>query len=111
MYRLPHRLFTRVILLVSLTAALGAASAIQAKDNWIIVRTKHFTLIGNGGEKDVRQVAIKLEQFRDVFTRLLPQAKFNSTVPTTVLVFKSMNSYKPFMLPGTAGYFQKGDDV
>jgi len=83
----------------------------QAKDNWLRVQTTNFTLVGNASEKDLREVATKLEQFRDVFTKLFATAKFNTPVPTTVLVFKSMSSYKPFALPNAAGYFQKGEDV
>jgi tetratricopeptide (TPR) repeat protein len=83
----------------------------QAADTWTRVRSKNFILVGNAGEKDIRQVANRLEQFRDVFTRLLSLAKFDSPVPTTVIVFKSMNSYKPFNPKGYAGYFQKGPDV
>src|ERR1700730_4902143 len=85
---------------------LGASSATQAKDNWISVRSKNFLLVGNAGEKDIRKVATRLEQFRDVFTRLLPGAKFETPVPTTVIVFKSMSSYKPFNFGNNAGYFQ-----
>jgi tetratricopeptide (TPR) repeat protein len=88
-----------------------AASAAQAKDNWISVRTQNFLLVSNAGEKDVRQVATKLEQFRNVFTRLFPKTNFNTPVPTTVIIFKSTDSYKPFALPNAAGYFQKGEDV
>ena len=88
-----------------------AAPAAQAKDNWITVRTNNFLLVSNASEKDVRQVATKLEQFREVFTKLLSGAKFNSPVPTTVVVFKSMGSYKPFNPGNNAGYFQKGEDV
>jgi tetratricopeptide (TPR) repeat protein len=90
---------------------LIAPLTVQAKDNWLRVQTKHFTLVGNASEKDMRQVATKLEQFRDVFTRLFSAAKVSSPVPTTVLVFKSKSSYKPFALPDAAGYFQKGEDV
>ena len=36
----------------------------------------------------------------------------NSPVPTTVIVFKSDSSYKPFKVnPNVAGYFQPGEDV
>lgn len=90
---------------------LIAPLTVEAKDNWLRVQTKNFTLVGNASEKDMRQVATKLEQFRDVFTRLFTAAKFTSPVPTTVLVFKSKSSYKPFALPNAAGYFQKGEDV
>jgi tetratricopeptide (TPR) repeat protein len=106
----PRRRFCAVstgILLFS----LFAFSTVQAKDAWISVRSNNFFLVGNAGEKDLRKVATRLEQFRDVFTRLLPGAKFETPVPTTVLVFKSMSSYKPFNSGNNAGYFQKGEDV
>ena len=96
-----------VILAVTLTAQTRA----QARDTWIKVQSQNFTLIGNAGEKDIRQVANRLEQFRDVFSRLFPNAKFETPVPTTVIVFRSMSSYKPFNPGNNAGYFQKGDDV
>jgi type I restriction-modification system DNA methylase subunit len=52
------------------------------------VRTKNFLLVGNASEKDIRKVGLKLEQFREVFTRLFPTMRFNTPVPTTVIVFK-----------------------
>ena len=83
-----------------------------AKDTWVSVRTKNFLLIGNGGEKDVKKVGLKLEQFREVFTHLFPGMRFNTPVPTTVIVFKSDSSYAPFKpSANTAGYFQAGADV
>ena len=88
-----------------------AQQSAQAADTWTIVRSKNFTLVGNASEKDIRMVATRLEQFRDVFTRLLSLAKFNSPVPTTVVVFKSMSSYRPFNPKNYSGYFQKGPDV
>ena len=97
--------------LALLFLVLFAPLTVHAKDTWLRVQTKNFTLVGNAGEKEMREVATKLEQFRDVFTRLFSAAKFTSPVPTTVLVFKSKSSYKPFALPNAAGYFQKGQDV
>lgn len=81
-----------------LLLVLFAPLTVQAKDTWLRVQTKNFNLVGNASEKDMRQVATRLEQFRDVFTRLFSQARFTSTVPTTVVVFKSKSSYKPFAL-------------
>jgi tetratricopeptide (TPR) repeat protein len=87
-------------------------ATVIAKDTWVSVRTKNFTLIGNASEKEIRDVGFKLEQFREVFTRLLPNIRFNTPVPTTVIVFKSDSSYKPFKpSANTAGYFQPGPDV
>lgn len=109
--RHPHSLRRPGFGLALLLFVLIAPLTVQAKDTWLRVQTKNFTLVGNAGEKDMRQVATKLEQFRDVFTRLFSKANFSSPVPTTVLVFKSKSSYKPFALPNAAGYFQKGEDV
>ena len=96
--------------LALLITGLAHQSA-PAADTWTIVHSKNFTVVGNAGERDIRLVATRLEQFRDVFTRLLSLAKFNSPVPTTVIVFKSVSSYRPFNPKNYAGYFQKGEDV
>jgi len=102
-------------LLVSLLAL--PVQAAPARDNWMSVRSKNFQLIGNASEKEIRQVATRLEQFRFVFSGLFPQAKFNSSVPTTVVVFKNDSSYKPYKPlyngkpASVAGYFQPGPDM
>jgi len=91
---------------------LPAHSNVSAKDNWVSVRSKNFFLIGNASEKEIRQVGTRLEQFREVFTRLFTRTKFNSPVPTTVVVFKSDKSYAPFKSnPNNSGYFQPGPDT
>ncbi len=97
---------------------VAPASFARGKDNWISVRSKNFFLIGNAGEKEIRQVAVKLEQFREAFGRLMPTVKFNSSVPTTVIVFKSDGAYMPYkpvvdnkISKEVAGYFQPGEDV
>jgi hypothetical protein len=87
-------------------------SPVHAKDSWISIRSKNFALVGNASEKDLKRVGVRLEQFREVFSRLFPKTNFSSPVPTTVIVFKSDNSYRPFKpTPNTAGYFQAGTDV
>jgi len=89
-----------------------AQANVWAKDNWVSVRSKNFFLIGNASEKEIRQVATRLEQFREVFSRLFSGANFTSPVPTTVIVFKNDKSYAPFKPnPNLAGYFQPGQDV
>jgi tetratricopeptide (TPR) repeat protein len=107
-------------LVLTLTSALCLLLIVQsaaAKDTWTSVRSKNFFLIGNASEKEIRRVGTRLEQFRDVFTRLFATVDFNSPVPTTVVVFKSHNSYKPFKpvvdgkISEVAGYFQSGDEI
>lgn len=100
-----------LLILLIVCWTIGNPAAVPAKDNWTQVTSKNFTLIGNASDKEIRQVATRLEQFREVFTRLFIRAKFDSPVPTTVIVFKSLSSYKPFNPGNNAGYFQKGEDV
>ena len=95
-----------------LLVVISQNTTVAAKDTWVSVRTKNFFMVGNANEKDIRKVGLKLEQFREVFTRLFPKLKFNTPVPTTVVVFKSDSSFAPFKpLANTAGYFQHGEDV
>src|SRR5215213_1738393 len=107
-----RRFIFPLVVSLCLLAAVSHHTTVLAKDTWVSVRTKNFLMLGNAGEKDIRKVGLKLEQFREVFTRLFPNMKFNTPVPTTVIVFKSYSSYAPFMpRANTAGYFQAGPDV
>jgi len=112
------RIFSHAFFCV-LILFLFSASQSFAKDTWINVRSKNFFLIGNASEKEIRQVATKLEQFRETFRLIFARAKFNTNIQTNVVVFKSGSSYKPFKPKradgkadvGIAGYFQPGEDV
>jgi tetratricopeptide (TPR) repeat protein len=105
------------LLAAALCLVALSSQAAAAKDTWTSVRSKNFFLLGNAGEKEIRQVATRLEQFRFVFSQLFPRVNMTAPVPTTVVVFKSDSSYTPFKplyngKPATvAGYFQPGDDV
>jgi predicted Zn-dependent protease len=95
-----------------LLVILSAGLTVTAKETWTSVRSKNFLLVGNASEKEIRQVAVRLEQFREVASRLFIKANFNSPVPTTVIVFKNDSSYRPFKPnANAAGYFQAGPDV
>jgi tetratricopeptide (TPR) repeat protein len=91
---------------------LAHHTTVAAKDTWISVRTNNFFMVGNANEKDIKQVGLKLEQFREVFTRLFPNMKLKTPVPTTVMVFKNESSYAPFKIrANSSGHFQSGADV
>src|SRR3712207_7967057 len=103
--------------LVALLCLLLSAHAASAKNTWTSVRSQNFFLVGNASEKEIRGVAARLEEFREVFAQLFPGARHKSPVPTTVVVFKNDSSYKPFKpvvggkVSEVAGYFQAGEDV
>jgi len=87
------------------------------KETWLSVRSKHFLLVGNASEKDIRKAGVRLEQFRDVFSRIFTRSKASSAIPITVIVFKSDGAFRPYkpLYQGkpasVSGYFQSGDDV
>jgi tetratricopeptide (TPR) repeat protein len=108
MKRIAFSLAVSLCLLV----VVSQHTTVVAKDTWVSVRTKNFLMLGNASEKEIRRVALKLEQFREAFTNLFPNITFNTPVPTTVIVFKSDSSFAPFKPgPNVAGYFQSGQDV
>ena len=96
-----------------------AQTSAFAKDEWLKVESKNFQLYGNASEKEIRGVATKLEQFREAFRQIFPRVKYNSAIPTNVIVFKSPKSFKDYKpvdgkgkaLTNIAGYFQSGEDV
>jgi tetratricopeptide (TPR) repeat protein len=105
--------------LSALLAVFVFQYAVFSKDEWTQVQSKNFHFIGNTGEKEIKQVAVKLEQFREVFRRLFPKMVFNPSVPTIGIVFKNDSAFKPFkplrengkIDDFVSGYFQSGQDV
>jgi len=89
----------------------------RAKESWRSIRSRNFLVVGNAGARDLQQVATWLELFHDLFSRLLAKRIYDSSVPTTLIVFDSDVSFKPFkpLYRGrpadVAGYFQPGADM
>ena len=89
----------------------------QTRDNWRSVRTNHLYVIGNADAEKLRQVAAWLEFFHSAFARLVSRNVLESSVPTTVIIFRDDASFMPFkpLYQGRpvdlVGFFQPGDDV
>jgi tetratricopeptide (TPR) repeat protein len=103
----------RVLIIAAFVAVLPAA----ADAKWTRLSTANFVFIGDASAGKIREVAEKLEQFREVMTRALPGATSTSPVPTIVLVFatdRSLNPVKPLFRGNTTevgGYLQTGEDL
>ena len=108
------RSFVVLLFILLIGPAVHIASA---KDAWISLQSSNYRLVGNVKEADLRAVAVQLERFRHIFTKQFENADLNSPVPTTVIVFKSGDSFGPYkpVVNGrrveAAGYFRSGDDV
>jgi tetratricopeptide (TPR) repeat protein len=72
------------------------SSSVSARDNWINIQSKNFTCIGNASEGDMKKIVSRLEEFREVLSLMFTRTKIQSSVPTTVVVFKDDDSFKPF---------------
>jgi tetratricopeptide (TPR) repeat protein len=99
------------------TGVIQAEPAPQTRDAWRSVRTNNLLVIGNADAEKLRQVAAWLEFFHSSFARLVSRNVLNSSVPTTVIVFRDDASFTPFKplyqgRPASlSGFFQPGDDV
>ena len=101
-----------------LTAFVALFAPAVASAEWLSLRSDHFQIIGDVGEGDLRNVALKFEQFRDVISQLNPAVLGDgSAPPVVILVFKDRTAFKPFMpvVDGNAvpvgGFFQPGEDT
>src|SRR5215213_5372676 len=89
----------------------------QTRDTWRSVRTNNLLVIGNADADKLRQVAAWLEFFHSAFARLVSRNVLNSSVPTTVIIFRDDASFTPFkpLYQGrpvnVSGFFQAGEDV
>jgi tetratricopeptide (TPR) repeat protein len=108
--------FLITIFLVALLS-IPQTAASQTRDTWRSVRTNNLFVIGNADAEKLRQVAVWLEFFHSAFGRLVSRNVLDSSVPTTVVVFRDDASFAPFkpLYQGRpanlAGFFQPGDDV
>ena len=107
-----------LLLAASLAVSAGIAAApVEAAGKWTQLQSENFLFVGDASEGQIRRVAERLEQFRDVLLRVLPRANGHSAVPTIVMVFDQDRSMAPVtpMFRGRpielAGYFLNGEDV
>ena len=63
---------------------------------WSRVDSAHFVVSGDARIGDVEAVAALLEVFREVFRRVLPNARERSLLPPFVIVFGSRESFEPY---------------
>lgn len=102
-------------LLLGLTAPepLGPVSVrAAAADTWTQLRSPHFVLVGDASEREIRNVAARLEGLQSVLARAWPAIQASPPVPTVAIVFANDRSFAPYRLTSDAdGYFVAGDDV
>lgn len=101
---------------VGLVVVPRATADVAPQKNWKRLQTPNFHLLGNASDGDMRDVAERLEQFRDAMALLFTKLKPATNRPR-VLVFRNHRSYDPFKPQydgkpaSVGGYFLRGQDV
>jgi len=106
----------RLICLAFLFFVLSAIPARAGDAPWVEVRSEHFTVITDAGEKNGRRVADRFEQMRTIFGLLFGRTKINQPVPLEIIAFRNTKEIRQYssMFKGkvveVAGFFQQGED-
>src|SRR5271169_3443434 len=90
----------------------------SAASEWIRIRSPHFEIVGDVSEKRGREIALRFEQMRNVFEKLLSADKLNSPIPLQIIAFRNSKELAQ-VLPrrngkppeGIAGWFLHSDDM
>ena len=105
----------------TLLAIVARAEAFGAGDpnlGWIEVRSPHFVVASNAGEKEARRIADQFEQIRTLFHTAFGSLRVDPAQPVVILAAKNENTMK-MLLPEDwevkghvhpAGLYQQGED-
>jgi tetratricopeptide (TPR) repeat protein len=101
--------------IIALTIAFTPV-VIAGESEWVEVKSPHFSVVTDAGEKRGREAAMRFEQMRSVFGALITKANVNLPVPLQIVAFrntKEMRQVAPLFKgkpTQVAGLFQSGSD-
>jgi Flp pilus assembly protein TadD len=105
----------------TLATLLPCTASLCANDpnlGWIEVRSPHFVVASNAGEKEARRVADQFEQIRALFHTAFPNLRVDPAEPVLILAAKNESTMK-MLLPEEwevkahvhpGGLYQQGED-
>jgi len=83
----------RIVLLCSFAAILAAPRLYAADSAWTEIRSPHFDVITDAGEKRGHEVALRLEQMQAVFAGFLLKQELARPIPLTVIAIRGDKDY------------------
>src|SRR5450631_1029552 len=86
-------MWKRIVLLLPLLAA-ALAAARDKPENWLEVRSPHFTVVTNANEKAGRRIADQFERMRSVFQVMFPHLSIETGSPIIVLAIKDEKGFR-----------------
>jgi tetratricopeptide (TPR) repeat protein len=97
-------MWRHLFLLMVLVSPL-LAPARDKPENWVEVRSPHFSVVSNSSEKQARRVADQFERMRSVFRTLFPKIQIDTLGSITVLAIKDEKAFRELE---PAEYLAKG---
>ena len=98
----PWRCLLALLCLLPVLAAFLAAGEPQ----WLEVRSEHFSVVTDAGEKTGRHVACLFEQVRTAFGVLFVRDRINEPVQLQIIAFRNaseLRQYSPIFRVGSLG--------
>ncbi len=81
------------VLLAGCVVLLTLASRAAEPSPWLEIRSTHFTVLTDAGDKKGKEVALRFEQMRAVFAVLLMKERLHEPLPLTIIAFKNDKDY------------------
>jgi tetratricopeptide (TPR) repeat protein len=81
----------------AMLVVLAATIRAERRENWIEIKSPHYTIYSNAGEHDGRRVATQFEEIRALFEQSFPKLRVDFGKPSIVYVLKDENSLKLLM--------------
>src|SRR5256885_7988141 len=93
-----------------------ALPVFSGEQQWVEIRSPHFSVLTDAGDKRGRDVAVRFEQMRAVFGALMVKAKVGTPIPLQIIAFRNSKELRQFSpiwrgkATEVAGLFQSGSD-
>lgn len=84
------------LILAGLLVVGDGTAGLRGEAPWVEVKSPHFSVVTDGGEKRGRDVAIRFEQMRAVYGALLVKANVNVPVPLQIVAFRNTKELRRF---------------
>ncbi len=92
----PYNLGLRLGFCLLLPLLLAAPAAVAGDAPWIEVKTEHFRVITDAGEKNGREAATRFEQMRSAFGLVFGRKTINETVPLRIIAFRNTKEFRRY---------------
>ena len=90
------RVTSRLLPLCLLAMLLAAQTGFAGDAPWLEVRSEHFRVITDAGEKSGREVATNFEKMRAAYGLLFGREKINENVPLQIIAFRNTEEFRQY---------------